>query len=439
MLDKLFKLKENNTTLSREIIGGITTFMTMSYIIFVQPAVLSAAGMDKGAVLIATCISSALAMIVMAFLANYPIALAPAMGHNFYFVYTVCLGMGISWQVALGANFISGIAFILLAFFGLREKVINSIPQSLKNAIAVGIGLLIALIGFEWSGIVKDAPGTLVALGNLKSPNTLLSLFGVAFTAFLLVKKIKGAILWGILVTTVTAIILGMVKLESVFSVPPSITPTLFKLNISAALQWDLIGVLFTLFFLDLFDTVGTLVGLGQEAGFIKEDGKFPRARQALLSDAIGTVSGTLLGTSTVTSYIESSTGIAEGARTGLANIITAIFFILAIFCYPLIKIVSFSVAAEGVTLYPIIATPLIIVGCFMLKNVRYIKWDDLSESIPAFLAMLTMPLTFSITEGISFGFISYSFLKIAKGEFKKTPAIIHVFSVLFILHYIFL
>jgi AGZA family xanthine/uracil permease-like MFS transporter len=438
MLDKIFKLKYNSTTLKREVIGGITTFMTMSYIILVQPAVLSACGMDKGAVLVATALSSCLATLVMAFLANYPIALAPAMGHNFYFAYIVCLGMGISWQVALGANFISGLAFIVLAFFGLRGRLINSVPESLKNAIAVGIGLLIAFIGLEWSGIVVANKATLVMMGNLNNPYTLLSLFGFALISLLLVKKIKGAILWGIFATTFLAVLFNMVEFKGFFSKPPSISPTLFKLDVLGALKWKLIGAIFTLFFLDLFDTVGTLIGLGEEAGFIKK-GKFPRAKQALLSDAIGTVSGTLLGTSTITSYIESSTGIAEGARTGLANVVTAFLLILSVFLYPLIEVISFSVKLGEHTLYPIISPALIVVGCFMLKNIKKIAWDDLTESIPAFLAMIIMPLAFSITEGIALGFISYSFLKIVKGKYKEVPLLIYIFAFLFILRYIFL
>jgi AGZA family xanthine/uracil permease-like MFS transporter len=438
MIKNIFDLKNRGTNLGREILGGITTFMTMSYIIFVQPVVLSACGMDKGAVFVATIISSSLAMIVMALLANYPIALAPAMGHNFYFAYTICLSMGISWQVALGANFIAGLIFILLSFFGLRERLINSVPESLKNAIAVGIGLLIALIGLEWAGIVVGHKTTLINIGNLKNPYTLLSLSGLIIISLFLVRKIKGAILWGILITTFLANIFGMVKFESFLDKPPSIFPTFLKLNILGALKWELIGVIFTLFFLDLFDTVGTLIGLGEEAGFIKE-GKFPRAREALLSDAIGTVSGTLLGTSTITSYIESSTGIAEGARTGLANIITAFLFLLSIFSYPLIRIISFEVKINGQVLYPVIAPALIVVGCFILKNIKKICWEDFSECIPAFLVIIMIPLTFSITEGISFGFISYSFLKIIKGKYKEVPFLIFIFSFLFILRYIFL
>lgn len=438
MFEKLFKLKENNTNIRTEVIGGITTFMTMSYIIFVQPVVLSVCGMDKGAVLVATCLASGLATLLMAFLANYPIAIAPAMGHNFYFAYVVCLGMGISWQIALGANFISGLVFIILSLFGLREKLVNSVPISLKNAIAVGIGLLIALIGLEWSGIIVQVPGTLIGLGNLKNPPVLISLLGILVISILLTKRIKGAILWGIMINTIIALSVGMTKYSGLLSKPPSILPTFFKLDIAGAFKWEMLGVIFTLFFLDLFDTVGTLIGISQEAGFLNK-GRLPRARGALLSDALGTIGGTLAGTSTVTSYIESSTGVAEGARTGLANLVTAVLFILAIFFYPLVQMVSSGVKSGGLTLYPAIAPALIIVGVLMMFNVKKIDWHDYSESVPAFLTIAIMSFSFSITEGISFGFISYTVLKIAGGKFKEIPGLILIFSLLFILRYIFL
>ncbi len=438
ILEKIFKISENNSNIRREIMGGITTFFTMSYIIFVQPVVLSACGMDKGAVLIATCVSAALGTFLMAFLANYPIALAPAMGHNFYFAYVVCLGMGVSWQVALGANFISAAIFIFLAFFGLREKLINSVPGAIKNAIAVGIGLLIALIGLEWSGIIVQVPGTLIGLGDLRSPCVLLSIFGILVISVLLCLKVKGAILLGILASAVAALVTGMTKFEGIIGTPPSIVPTFFKLDITGALKWNMIGVIFTLFFLDLFDTVGTLIGIGQEGKFMK-DGKLPRARKALLSDAVGSLAGTTLGTSTVTSYIESSTGVAEGARTGLANVVTGILLLLSVFLYPLIRMVSAGFSVGETTLYPIISPPLIIVGILMMVNVVKINWNDYTESIPAFLTIIIMSFSFSITEGISFGFISYTLLKLITRRFKEVPLMISVFSVLFILRYIFL
>lgn len=438
MLDRLFKLTENGTNVRREVTGGITTFITMSYIIFVQPVVLSVCGMDKGAVLTATCLSSAFAIFLMAIFANYPIALAPAMGHNFYFAYVVCIGMGVPWQTALGANFVAAMIFILLAFVGLREKLINSIPGTIKNAIAVGIGLLIALIGLEWSGIIVQVPGTFIGLGNIKGPCVLLSLCGILAISILLSMRVKGAILWGILINAAVALIFGMTKFDGVMGSAPSIVPTLLKLDVAGALKPDMIGVIFTLFFLALFDTVGTLIGIGQEAGFMK-NGEFPRARQALLSDAFGTAAGTIAGTSTVTSYIESATGVAEGARTGLANIVTGCLFLLALFFYPIVKMVSAGVVCGESTLYPIISPALIIVGILMMSNVVKIKWDDYTESIPAFLTMIIMSFSFSITEGISFGFIFYTILKLVTGRYKEVPLLVTVFSVLFILRYVFL
>jgi len=335
IVEKLFRLKANSSSLRQEIVGGFTAFVTMSYIIFVQPLILSTAGMDKGAVMTATCIASALAMIVMAFSANYPFALAPAMGHNVYFVFTVCIAMGITWQVALGANFIAGFIFLIISFWGFREKIVNAVPASLKNAIAVGIGFLITLIGLEWSGIVTADPGTLITLGNLSHPAALLSLFGLLLMAFLISKKVKGAILWGIGTNMVLALIFGLTEFQGIVDKIPSLSPTLFKLNILGALKWEMLGVIFVFFFLDLFDTVGTLIGVSEPAGFLKE-GKLPRANQAMFSDAVGTVGGALLGTSTVTSYIESATGIAQGARTGLANIFTSFLFLIALYhLYP--------------------------------------------------------------------------------------------------------
>jgi AGZA family xanthine/uracil permease-like MFS transporter len=414
--------------------------MTMAYIIFVQPVVLAAAGMDLESVLVATCISSALATFLIGILANYPIAQAPAMGHNFFFTYLVVLTMGYTWQQALGAIFISGSIFLILAVAGLWDKLITSLPASLKNAIAVGIGLLIAMVGMQWSGIVVDNPGTLVGLGDLTSPPVLLSFLGLAVMAILLALGVKTAILIGILATLAVGLLTGMVQYQGVVGPAPSLEPTLFKLDILGALQTGMLSIIFIFFFLDLFDTVGTLVGVSQEAGFMKEDGSLPRARQALFSDAVGTVVGTLLGTSTVTSYIESATGVSAGARTGFANIVTGTLFLLAIFFAPLLKMVSGGMEfGEGVRLYPIIAPALIIVGVFMMNNVRQIPWNDFSEAIPAFLTMIVMPLTFSITEGISFGFIAYTVLKVVQGKIKEVPLFISLFALLFVLRYLFL
>lgn len=440
MLEKLFHLQESGTTVRREVVAGCTTFMTLSYIIFVQPAVLSAAGMDSGAVMIATCITSAFAMLLMAFLANYPIAVAPGMGHNFYFAFTVCLTLGVSWQEALGAVFIAGVLFVLLFFVGLREKVMTVLPISLRNAIPAGIGLLIALVGLEWAGLIVAHPATYVTLGDLKSPPALLSLFGVVVISILFALKVRGAILIGILASTVVGLITGMVKFQGFVSVPPSIAPTFFKLQIPNILvDPKMISVIFIFIFLDLFDTVGTLVGVGEQGGFMV-DGKLPKARQALLSDAVATSAGALLGTSTVTSYIESASGISAGGRTGLTNIVTAILMLLALFFNPLIKMVGAGYPiGENLFLYPIVAPSLIIVGSLMLKNVVSIDWEDMTESIPAFLTLLLMPLTISITEGIAFGFISYALLKLVARQGRQVHWLIYLFAVLFVARYIWL
>ena len=440
MIERFFRLQASGTNVKREIVAGCTTFMTLSYIIFVQPAVLSSAGMDANAVMVATCVASALAMVLMAFLANYPIALAPAMGHNFYFVFTVCLTLGVSWQHALGAVFIAGTLFILLSFVGLRATVMDILPVSLKNAIPAGIGLLIALVGLEWAGIVVAHPATYVTLGDLTSAPTLLSLFGVAVIAILFALHVNGAILIGILATTVVGLIAGMVTFEGIVAAPPSIAPTLFKLQIpNIFADPKLITVIFVFIFLDLFDTVGTLIGVSQQAGLMVE-GKLPKARQALLSDAIATSAGALLGTSTVTSYIESATGISAGGRTGLTNIVTATLMLLALFFNPLIKMVGAGYAVgENTVLYPVIAPALIIVGSLMLNNVVHINWKDTTEAFPAFLTLMIMPVTFSITEGIAFGFIAYALLKLVSRQGKQVHWLIYLFAVLFVVRYVWL
>jgi AGZA family xanthine/uracil permease-like MFS transporter len=395
--------------------------------------------MDFGAVMVATCIASAIATFLMAFLANYPIALAPAMGHNFFFVYTVCLTMGIPWQKALGANFISGTIFIILSLVAFREKLITAVPNALKDGIAVGIGLLIAFIGFEWSGIVVANPGTLVGLGDLTSKPVLVSLFGLLTISLFISRRIKGGILWGIILTSIIGVFTGIVKFQGVISGPPSLKPTLFKLDILGAFDIGLLAVIFVLFFLDLFDTVGTLIGVGQQGGFMKH-GHLPRANRAFLADAIGTVEGTLLGTSTITSYIESAAGIATGGKTGFASIVTGILFLVSIFFFPFVKMIGGGYhTGSGLTLYPITAPALIIVGSMMMSNVTKIDWKDYTEFIPAFLTIMIMPVTFSITEGISFGFISYTVLKLFSGRGKEVSRLVYIFAVLFIIRYVFL
>jgi AGZA family xanthine/uracil permease-like MFS transporter len=437
LLDRFFRLNENNTTVKTEMLAGVTTFLTMAYIIFVQPAVLSACGMDFGAVLVATCVSSALATLLMAFLANYPIAVAPAMGHNFYFAFAVVIAKKVPWEVALGGVAIAGIIFILTAGVGLRERLITAIPESLKHAIAVGIGLLIALVGLEWAGVIVASSGTLVTLGSLKTPPVLLSLFGLAVMAVLFARKVHGAALWGILATTAAGLIFGLIHYQGVIDRPPSLAPTLFKLDILGAFKPGMIEVIFVFFFLALFDSVGTLVGVAEQAGLMK-NGTLPRARQALLADAVGTVSGAALGTSTVTAYIESATGVSAGGRTGLANVVTAFLFLLSLLFYPLVKMIGGGYQIEGgTTLYPVIAPALVLVGTMMMKGVRQIAWDDMTEAIPAFLTMVMMPLAVSITDGIAFGFISYALLKLASGRAREAHWLIYLFAVLFLIRYI--
>jgi AGZA family xanthine/uracil permease-like MFS transporter len=434
-LTRRFKLEENRTTVRRELLGGVTTFMTMSYIIFVQPAVLSTIGMDRGAVMVATCLASALATLLTGLLANYPVAQAPAMGHNIFFAVIVCGTMGYTWQVALGANFLSGMIFVVLALLGFWGGLVASIPGALKNAIAVGIGLLIAFAGLEYGGLVVDTPGVLVGLGDLTSRPVLLVLFGVALTAVLMARRVPGAILLGIIGTALLGIPLGIVKYHGIVSAPPSIEPTFLKLDILGSIKTGLIAVIFVFFFLDVFDAVGTLIGISGPAGFLK-NGKLPRADRAMLADAVGTVGGTLLGTSTVSSYIESATGIAQGARTGLANLPTAGLFLAALFFSPLAEMIGGEIKYGDMILRPVVAPPLIIVGYLMMKCVSFINWDDLTDAIPAFLAIIMMPLTLSITEGISFGFISYSLLKLVSGKGRQVHWLIYLFSALFILRY---
>ena len=435
-LERTFRLTESGTTVRREVLGGATTFMTMSYIIFVQPVILGTAGMDKGAVMVATCLASALATLLTGLLARYPIAQAPAMGHNVFFAVVVCGTMGYTWQVALGANFLSGIIFLVLALAGIWGKVVAAVPDSLKYGIAVGIGLLIALIGLEYGGIVVARPGVLVALGDLSSPPVLLVLFGLALTAVLLVVRFPGAILAGILATAAAGLPLGVVKFHGVTAPVPSLAPTFLKLDIAGAIRSGLVPVIFVFLMLDVFDAIGTLIGVGSSGGFLK-NGKLPRADKAMLADAAGTVGGVLLGTSTVSSYIESVTGIAQGARTGLANVVTSVLFLFALFFSPLAEMISGEVSSGGAILRPVIAPALIIVGSMMMKCVKSIDWDDLTEAVPAFLCVIIMPLTLSITEGIAFGFIAYALLKLVAGKGRQVHWLVYAFAALFVLRYI--
>ena len=448
MLKDYFKLKENGTTARTEALAGITTFATMAYIIFVQPVVLGAAGMDPGAVFTSTCLITAFGTVLMALLARYPVAVAPAMGHNFFFAYVVVLTMKVPWQAALGAVFLSGVVFVATASFGLRELIVAAVPESLKSAIAVGIGLLITLIGMEWAGIVRLDPNTFVTLGNLSSRPAFVALLGLTATVVLLARKVKGAILFGILIATAVGILLGVVKTPGgVVSLPPSLAPTAFQLDVVAALKQNLIAVIFIFFFLDLFDTVGSLIGIAKQAGLMK-NGKLPRAGRALLADAIGTVGSALAGNTTMVSYIESAAGVAVGGRTGLAAIVTAGLFLAAMFFSPVVQIISGGFPVQDVinvegqqitrtfTLYPVTSPALIVVGSLMIRSVRDIDWDDITEGLPAFLTVILMPLTFSITDGIAFGFISYALLKLVTGRVKDAHWLVYVCAVLFLARY---
>ena len=439
LLGRWFRLEAHGATVRTEILAGATTFLALAYIVFVQPAVLAAAGMDFGAVMAATCLASAIATVLMAVLANYPIAVAPAMGHNFFFAYTVVLGMGVPWQAALGAVAIAGLVFIATAGIGLRERLITALPPFLQHAIAAGIGLLIAMIGLQWSGLIVAAPGTMVALGKLNAPPTLLALFGLALTAVLFAARFRGAILAGMLLTTAAGLAFGIVPYQGLVSTPPSIAPTLLQLDVRGALTPALAPVILIFFFLALFDSVGTLVGVAGQAGLMRE-GRLPRAREALLADAVGTVAGAALGTSTVTAYIESATGVAAGGRTGLASLVTAALLLLSLFFSPLVRMIGGGCqVAQGVVLYPVVAPALILVGTLMMREVRHIEWDDPVEAVPAFLTMMIMPLAVSITEGIAFGLVAAVLLKGATGRGRELHWLIYVFAILFVLRYVFL
>ena len=438
-IEQWFGVSEKGSSLKREMIGGVTTYMTLAYIVFVQPVVLSAAGMDFGAVLNATCIASAIACIIMGLIANYPIALAPAMGHNFYFAYTVVLGMEVEWQAALAATFAAGALFFCFSMVGLRQKVMNALPSSLMNAIGCGIGLMIALIGLEWSGMIVDTPGTLVGLGDLSSPPVLLALLGLAMTSILFVKRVAGAILIAILLTTIVGLIAGMIDYDGIISTPPSITATAFKLNFKALLSFDLLVIVAVFLFLDVFDTIGTLVGIAPEAGLMKDD-KVDIANNALMADASGTIIGSLLGTSTITCYVESAAGMQSGARSGLTAIVTGVLLLITPFFYPLVKMVGGGIAtSESLNLYPVTAPALIIVGVMMMKASVKINWSEPFDAIPAFLTIIVMPLAVSITDGIAFGLITYSGLSVFNGKTREVPWPLHLCAGLLFLRYIFL
>ena len=428
-MEKLFKLQERGTTVGREIVAGITTFLAMAYILAVNPGMLSETGMPFGGVFTATAIASAIATLVMAFLANLPVALAPGMGLNAFFTYTVCFGMGCSWQFALTAVLLEGILFILLSLFGVREAIINSIPATLRKAVAVGIGLFICLIGLSNAGITSSDTGTIIGFVNLNVPSALVAIIGLVITIVLYILKVPGAILIGIALTTIVGIPFGVTTVPEgwkPFSLPEA--PLLFKFEWGSVLTGKFFIVFFTFLFTDLFDTIGTLMGVTEQAGLVDEKGNIPNVKGALLADAIGTVAGACLGTSTVTSFVESSSGVAAGGRTGLSSVVTAIMFLLALFFTPLFALIPSAATAPA----------LIFVGFLMMQSISSIDFQDLTEGIPAFITIMVMPFAYSISKGIAFGMISYVICKIAGKKAKEVPVVTWVLAVIFIANLVF-
>lgn len=428
-------LKENNTDVRTEVLAGVTTFMTMAYILAVNPLILSDAGMDAGGVFTATALSAAIATLVMALYAKYPFGLAPGMGLNAFFAYTVVLGdMQKSWQFALTAILIEGILFIIFSFFNVREGIFNSIPLNLKNAVSVGIGLFIAFLGLDGAGIIQAGEGTLLGLGDLTSGAPIVAIIGILVTGFLFAKNVKGALLIGILVSTLVGIPLGVTQLpagvNNIMSLPPSVSEVAFKfVGFDEIFSWDMLIVVFTFLFVDIFDTVGTLAGVASKADMLDEDGKLPRVGKALTADAIGTIAGACLGTSTVTTFVESASGVAAGGRTGLTALSTAGMFLLALFFAPLFTLIPAAATAPA----------LVIVGLFMMSPIKQIDFEDYTESIPAFLTIIMMPFSGSIAEGIVFGMISYVVLKAVTGRFKEVSWTMTIISILFVLRIIFM
>jgi len=425
-LEKFFKLSEHGTTVRTEVMAGITTFLTMGYITFVNPAILADAGMDFGAVFVATCLAAAIGTLVMGLVANYPIALAPGMGLNAFFTYGVVLGMGHTWQTALGAVFLSGIIFIILSVLPVREWIINSIPKTLKLAISAGIGLFLAIIALKNAGIVVDNPATLVALGDLTTAPPLLALTGFVLMVALDHRKVPGAVIIGILVVTAAGVLLGVSEWKGFASLPPDPSPTLFQLDIAGALELGLLTVVFTFLMVDLFDTAGTLIGLAHRAGMLDAQGRLPRLRGALLADSTATVAGSLLGTSTTTSYIESAAGIKTGGRTGLTAVTIAALFLLCLFFSPLAQTVPAYATAPA----------LLFVACLMAHGLAELNWEDATEYAPAVITAIAMPLTFSIATGIGIGFIVYAVIKILSGKFTECPPAVLVIAGLFVIKF---
>jgi AGZA family xanthine/uracil permease-like MFS transporter len=427
MFERTFKLSENKTNVRTEIVAGITTFLTMAYIIFVNPSILEAAKMPFGAVFAATCVAAAIGCFLMAFLANYPIALAPGMGLNAYFAFTVVGGMGYSWQVALGCVFMSGVIFFIISVLPIREWIVNAIPNSLKMAIAAGIGLFLALIALKNAGIVVGDKATLVTHGQLTSFPVVMATLGFALIVALEYRRVMGGVIIGILAVTVVAIAAGQQKFGGIFDLPPSIAPVFLQMDLGGAFKVGLVTVVFAFLFVDLFDNTGTLIALAHRGGFMRPDGTVPRLHRALMSDSAAAMIGAAVGTSTTTSYIESAAGINSGGRTGLTAATVGVLFILALFVAPLAgSIPSYATAPA-----------LLYVACLMARSLTEIVWDDLTEAAPAVITALAMPFTFSIAEGISFGFISYVGIKLATGRYRDIHPAVGILAVLFVIKYV--
>lgn len=427
--ERAFKLREHGTDQKTEIMAGITTFMTMSYILAVNPAILSDAGMDAGAVFTATILASLVAMLIMAFYANMPFGLSAGMGLNAFFAYTVVNQMGMSWQFALTAVFLEGLIFIVLSFTGIREALFNAIPINLKKAVSVAIGLFIALIGLINAGIVGVGDISL-ELGNIASKEGFVFFFALVIMVVLTARNVKGALLWGILASTVVSLFLGVTALpdgNAIVSRPPSVAPIAFQLDFSKVFSFEMFSVLFSFLFVDIFDTLGTLTGVATKAKMLDENGNLPDGSKALLADAVGTTFGSLLGTSTITTFVESSAGVAEGGRTGLTTLSTTICFAIAAFFFPLFSIIPAQSTAAA----------LVVVGLFMLSTVVEINFSDITEAFPAFMTILMMPATYSIAEGISFGMISYAGIKLLTGRGKEVSPLVYGLAVVFLLRYI--
>jgi len=429
-LEKFFKLKENGTTVRTEVLAGITTFMTMAYILAVNPDILSVAGMDKNAVFTATVLAAVLGTLVMGLVAKLPFALAPGMGLNAFFAFTVVKVMGYSWEFALTAVLLEGIIFLILTAFNVRELIVNAIPKNMKYAVSAGIGLFIAFIGLKNAGVVVDNPATLVSLTpDMSQGPVLVCLIGIVLTGILYALKIKGALLIGIFASTIIGIPLGVTHLpDAVVSAPPSLEPIMWKFEWSKVFTKDMVIVLFTFLFVDMFDTVGTLVGVSSKAGMLTKEGKVPRVKQALFADAVATTFGAMIGTSTVTTYVESASGVAEGGRTGLTAVSAAGMFFLALFFSPIFMMIPAAATAPA----------LFIVGLFMLSPIKNIEMEDFTEALPAFFTIIMMPLCYSIADGIIFGMLSYVILKACTGKFKQVSVTMYLLAILFILKFAF-